>query len=88
MGEAASRETRAEAPTATKPEAAGYSVISTEQTINQPERPGAPLPTVCRSLAGTLCGSFLTSSGPCRRWSVRGCPLRRLPGYHLDGVSA
>ena len=44
MGEAASREARAEAPTATKPEAAGYSVISTEQTINHPERPGAPLP--------------------------------------------
>jgi hypothetical protein len=44
MGEAASREARAEAPTATKPEAAGYSVISTEQTINQPERPGDTLP--------------------------------------------
>lgn len=41
------------------------------------------LPTVCRSLAGTLCGSFLTSNGACRRFSVRGCPLRRLPGYRL-----
>ena len=88
MQEVVSGEARGRAPTATKPEAAGYSVISTEQTINHPERPGAPLPAVCRSLAGTLCGSFLTSSGPCRRWSVRGCPLRRLPGYHLDGVSA
>ena len=88
MGEAASREARAEAPTATKPEAAGYSVISAEQTINQPERPGAPLPTVCRTLAGTLCGSFLTSSGPCRRWSVRGCPLRRDRRYQLLEVSA
>ena len=39
-----SREARAEAPTATKPEAAGYSVISIEQTINQPERPGDTLP--------------------------------------------
>ena len=88
MGEAASREARAEAPTATKPEAAGYSVISAEQTINQPERPGAPLPTVCRSLAGTLCGSFLTSSGPCRRFALRGCPLRRDRRYQLLEVSA
>ena len=45
--------------------------------------PSEDLPTVCRSLAGTLCGSFLTSNGPCRRFSVRGCPLRRLPGYRL-----
>lgn len=87
MGEAASREALAQSPTATKPEAAGYSVISTEQTINQPERPGTPLPTVCET-DPTRCGSFLTSSGPCPRRSVRGCPLRRLPGYHLDGVSA
>ena len=87
MGEAASREARAEAPTATKPEAAGYSVISTEQTINQPERPGAPLPTVCRSLAGMICGSFLTSTGPCRRFSQRGCPLRHDRRYRLVEAS-
>ena len=40
------------------------------------------LPSACRT-DGTLCGSFGTSTGPCRRFSVRGCPLRRLPGYHL-----
>jgi hypothetical protein len=80
MGEAASREARAEAPTATKPEAAGYSVISTEQTINQPERPGAPLPAVCET-DPTRCGSFLSSDGPCPRYARRGCPLRHQDGY-------
>ena len=82
MGEAASGEARAEAPTATKPEAAGYSVISTEQTINHPERPGAPLPAVCET-DPSRCGSFLSSDGPCPRYARRGCPLRRLPGYRL-----
>ena len=80
MGEAASREARAEAPTATKPEAAGYSVISTEQTINQPERPGAPLPAVCET-DPTRCGSFLTSDGPCPLHALKGCPLRHQEGY-------
>lgn len=46
------------------------------------------LPAVCRSLAGTLCGSFLTSTGPCRRFSQRGCPLRRDRRYQLLEVSA
>ena len=73
MGEAASREARAEAPTATKPEAAGYSVISTEQTINQPERPGAPLPAVCET-DPTRCGSFLSSDGPCPPARPEGVP--------------
>ena len=82
MGEAASREARAEAPTATKPEAAGYSVISTEQTINQPERPGDTLPAVCET-DPSRCGSFLTSNGPCPRYSRRGCPLRKDPRYEL-----
>ncbi len=45
------------------------------------------LPSACQT-DGTLCGSFGTSTGPCQRYGVRGCPLRRLPGYHLDGVSA
>ena len=80
MGEAASREARAEAPTATKPEAAGYSVISTEQTINQPERPGDPLPPVCCT-DPSRCGSFLTSDGPCPLHALKGCPLRHQEGY-------
>lgn len=80
MGEAASREARAEAPTATKPEAAGYSVISTEQTINQPELPGAPLPAVCETDL-TRCGSFLSSDGPCPLHALRGCPLRHRAGH-------
>jgi len=79
MGEAASREALEQSPTATKPEAAGYSVISTEQTINQPERPGAPLPAVCET-DPTRCGSFLTSDGPCPRYARRGCPLRHQAG--------
>lgn len=40
------------------------------------------LPTVCETDC-TKCGSFLTSSGPCARFSCRGCPLRRRPGYRL-----
>ena len=80
MGEAASREARAEAPTATKPEAAGYSVMSAEQTINQPERPGDTLPAVCET-DPTRCGSFLSSDGPCARYARRGCPLRHQEGY-------
>ncbi len=80
MGEAASREALAQSPTATKPEAAGYSVISTEQTINQPERPGTPLPAVCET-DPTRCGSFLSSDGPCPRYARRGCPLRHQEGY-------
>ena len=80
MREAASREARTEAPTATKPEAAGYSVISTEQTINQPELPGAPLPAVCET-DPSRCGSFLSSDGPCPRYARRGCPLRHQAGY-------
>jgi len=40
---------------------------------------GAPcgdLPPVCCT-DSTRCGSFLTSDGPCRRYALRGCPLRR-----------
>ncbi len=75
-----SGEARAEAPTATKPEAAGYSVISTEQTINHPERPGDTLPAVCET-DPSRCGSFLSSDGPCPRYARRGCPLRHQDGY-------
>ena len=80
MGEAASREALAQSPTATKPEAAGYSVISTEQTITQLYRPGAPLPAVCDT-DPTMRGSFLSSDGPCARYARRGCPLRHQAGY-------
>ena len=80
MGEAASREARAEAPTATQPEAAGYSVISAGQTINQPERPGDPLPPVCCT-DPSRCGSFLSSDGPCPLHALKGCPLRHREGY-------
>ena len=80
MGEAASGEAPGQAPTATKPEAAGYSVISTEQTINHPERPGAPLPAVCET-DPSRCGSFLSPDGPGGRYSRRGCPLRHQAGY-------
>ena len=80
MGEVASREALAQSPTATKPEAAGYSVISTEQTINQPERPGVPLPAVCET-DSTRCGSFLSSDGPCPLHALKGCPLRHQEGY-------
>ena len=45
------------------------------------------LPTVCRSLAGMICGSFLTSTGPCRRFSQRGCPLRHDRRYRLVEAS-
>ena len=35
------------------------------------------LPSICQS-NGTICGSFGTSTGPCRRYGLRGCPLRHL----------
>jgi hypothetical protein len=34
------------------------------------------LPVVCCT-DSTRCGSYLTSDGPCRRYALRGCPLRR-----------
>lgn len=46
------------------------------------------LPSVCRTETGTICGSFLTSTGPCRRFALRGCPLRRDRRYQLLEVSA
>lgn len=72
MGEAASREALAQSPTATKPEAAGYSVISTEQTINQPERPGAPLPAVCETDPTRYQEGYQAVTGP--------TPATRTPG--------
>ena len=45
MGEAASREARAEAPTAKDPDSTkDLPITSAAQTINQPERPGDTLP--------------------------------------------
>jgi hypothetical protein len=37
------------------------------------------LPVVCCT-DSTRCGSYLTSDGPCRRYALRGCPLRRRGG--------
>ena len=80
MGES-SGEARAEAPTAKDPDSMkDLPIISTEQTINHPERPGAPLPAVCET-DPTRCGSFLSSDGPCPRYARRGCPLRHQDGY-------
>lgn len=44
------------------------------------------LPPECRSLSGTLCGSILMSSAPCRARGDRGCLLLKNPKYRLvDG---
>ena len=81
MGEAASREARAEAPTATDPDSTKDLLFSsTDENINQPERPGAPLPAVCET-DPTRCGSFLTNDGPCPLHALKGCPLRHQEGY-------
>ncbi len=81
MGEAASREARAEAPTATDPDSTKDLLFSsTDENINQPIRPGDTLPAVCET-DPTRCGSFLSSDGPCARYSRRGCPLRHQAGY-------
>jgi hypothetical protein len=67
MGEAASREARAEAPTAKDPDSTkDLPIISTVQNINQPETCDEALPPVCCTPA-TRCGSFLSSDGPCPR---------------------
>ncbi len=76
-----SGEARAEAPTATDPDSMkDLPSISKEQTINQPELPGAPLPAVCET-DPSRCGSYLTSDGPCPLHALRGCPLRHQDGY-------
>jgi len=75
MGEAASREARAEAPTAKDPDSTkDLPIISTAQNINQPETCDEALPPVCCTPA-TRCGSFLSSDGPCARYSRRGMPV-------------
>ena len=81
MGEAASREARAEAPTAKDPDSTkDLPIISAAQTINQPERPGDTLPAVCET-DPSRCGSFLSSDGPCPLHALTGCPLRHQAGY-------
>jgi hypothetical protein len=65
MGEAASREARAEAPTAKDPDSMkDLPIISTVQNINQPETCDEALPPVCCT-DPSRCGSFLSSDGPC-----------------------
>ena len=81
MGEAASREARAEAPTAKDPDSTkDLPIISTVQNINQPETCDEALPPVCCTPA-TRCGSFLSSDGPCPLHALTGCPLRHQEGY-------
>ncbi len=71
---------------ATRPEVeeeTPHSVFSPpgEKTI-APWTGGPPcdgLPVVCCT-DSTRCGSYLTSDGPCRRYALRGCPLRRRGG--------
>ncbi len=65
MGEAASREARAEAPTAKDPDSTkDLPIISTAQNINKSETPDEALPPVCE-----------TDPSRC------GCPLRHQAGY-------
>ena len=81
MGEAASREARAEAPTAKDPDSTkDLPIKSTVQNINQPETCDEALPPVCCT-DPSRCGSFLSSDGPCARYARRGCPLRHQAGY-------
>ena len=76
-----SGEARAEAPTAKDPDSMkDLPIISTAQNINQPETCDEALPPVCCTPA-TRCGSFLSSDGPCARYSRRGRVLRHQAGY-------
>jgi len=67
-------------PTTTQPPDGGLYIISPRRDINQPIRPDEALPPVCET-DPTRCGSFLSSDGPCPRYSRRGCPLRHQAGY-------
>ena len=49
------------------------------EILSVPWTGGVPcddLPVVCCT-DSTRCGAYLTSDGPCRRYALRGCPLRR-----------
>jgi hypothetical protein len=75
-----------DAPIAAKPDAEEETPRSVFS--RRGEKPIAPwtgrppcdgLPVVCCT-DSTRCGSYLTSDGPCRRYALRGCPLRRRGG--------
>ena len=70
------------APT-TAPVRGVITYISTSADINQPITPNEPLPPICET-DPSRCGSFLSSDGPCPRYSRRGCPLRKDPRYAID----
>ena len=70
------------APT-TAPDRGVITYISTSADINQPITPNEPLPPICET-DPSRCGSFLSSDGPCPRYSRRGCPLRKDPRYAID----
>ena len=76
-----SGEARTEAPTAKDPDSTkDLPIISTDENLNKSEPCDEALPPVCCTPA-TRCGSFLSSDGPCARYSQRGCPLRHQDGY-------
>ena len=80
MGES-SGEARTEAPTAKDPDSTkDLPIISTVQNINESESCDEALPPVCCT-DPSRCGSFLSSDGPCARYSRRGCVLRHQAGY-------
>lgn len=80
MGDS-SGEAPGQAPTTTDPDSTKDLLFSSiDENINQPIRPGDTLPAVCET-DPTRCGSFLSSDGPCARYSRRGCPLRHQAGY-------
>ena len=76
-----SGEARTEAPTAKDPDSTkDLPIMSTAQNINDSESCDEALPPVCCT-DPSRCGSFLSSDGPCARYSRRGCPLRHQAGY-------
>lgn len=80
MGES-SGEAPGQAPTTKDPDSTKDLLFSSiDENINQPIRPGDTLPAVCET-DPSKCGSFLSSDGPCARYSRRGCVLRHQAGY-------
>ena len=80
MGES-SGEAPGQAPTAKDPDSMkDLPIISTVQNINESESCDEALPPVCCT-DPSRCGSFLSSDGPCARYSRRGYPLRHQDGY-------
>ena len=83
MGEAASREARAEAPTTTPDR--GVTTYSTSVYKNPLFRVETPLPPICET-DSTKCGNYLVRSAPCPIRQDRGCLLLKDPRYHLVEV--